>query len=53
MVVQILKRQKPANMPVRYLKHGTPVLNLKAAKKLGLRCQGLLPEAKQKGTIYK
>lgn len=54
MVVQILKGKKPANMPVRYLKHGTPVLNLKAAKKLGITVpKDFYQEAKQKGTIYK
>lgn len=54
MVVQILKGKQPANMPVRYLKHGKPVLNLKEAKKLGLTVpKDFYQEAKQKGTIYK
>ncbi len=54
MVVQILKGKQPANMPVRYLKHGKPVLNLKEAKKLGLTVpKYFYQEAKQKGTIYK
>lgn len=36
MTVQVLKGKKPANMPIEYIKHGTPVLNLKQAQKLNL-----------------
>jgi putative ABC transport system substrate-binding protein len=54
MTVQILQGKKPGNMAIRYVEHGTPYLNLKEAKKLGIKLPaGFLKEAKSKGTIYK
>lgn len=54
MTVQILQGKKPGNMAIRYVEHGTPYLNLKEAKKLGIEVPAsFLKEAKSKGTIYK
>lgn len=54
MTVQILQGKKPGNMAIRYVEHGTPYLNLKEAKKLGIKVPAsFLKEAKSKGTIYK
>lgn len=54
MTVQILQGKKPGNMAIRYVEHGTPYLNLKEAKKLGIKVSAsFLKEAKSKGTIYK
>lgn len=54
MTVQILKGKKPGDMAIRYVEHGTPYLNLKEAKKLGIKVPAsFLKEAKSKGTIYK
>lgn len=54
MTVQILQGKKPGNMAIRYVEHGTPYLNLKEAKKLGIKLPAsFLKEAKSKGTIYK
>lgn len=54
MTVQILKGKKPGDMAIRYVEHGTPYLNLKEAKKLGIKLPAsFLKEAKSKGTIYK
>lgn len=54
MTIQILKGKKPGNMAIRYVTHGTPYLNLKEAKKLGLKVPvSFLAEAKKKGEIYK
>ena len=41
-------------MAIHYVEHGTPYLNLKEAKKLGIKVPAsFLKEAKSKGTIYK
>lgn len=54
MTVQILQGKKPGNMAIRYVEHGTPYLNLKEAKKLGIKLPAsFLKEAKSKGIIYK
>lgn len=54
MTVQILKGKKPGNMAIRNVEHGTPYLNLKEAKKLGIKVPAsFLKEAKSKGIIYK
>ena len=54
MTVQILQGKKPGDMAIRYVEHGTPYLNLKEAKKLGIKVPvSFLKEAKSKGTIYK
>lgn len=54
MTVQILKGKKPGDMAISYVEHGTPYLNLKEAKKLGIKVPAsFLKEAKSKGTIYK
>lgn len=54
MTVQILQGKKPGNMAIRYVEHGTPYLNLKEAKKLGIKVPAsFLKEAKSKGIIYK
>ncbi|MGM9891641.1 tryptophan ABC transporter substrate-binding protein [Limosilactobacillus sp.] len=53
MTVAILKGKKPANMPIEYVRHGDPVLNLKQARKLGLHVPARFEhEAKTKGAIY-
>ena len=54
MTVAILKGKKPANMPIDFVRHGEPILNLKQARKLGLTVpQHFEHEAKSKGVIYK
>lgn len=54
MTVQILQGKKPGDMAIRYVEHGTPYLNLKEAKKLGIKVPAsFLKEAKSNGTIYK
>lgn len=54
MTVQILQGKKPGDMAIRYVEHGTPYLNLKEAKKLGIKVPAsFLKEAKSRGTIYK
>ena len=54
MTVQILKGKKPANMPIEYIKHGTPILNLKQARKLGLQIPASFQKAAEtKGEVYK
>ncbi len=53
MTVAILKGKKPATMPIEYVRHGEPVLNLKQAHKLGLNVPANFEhEAKTKGAIY-
>lgn len=53
MTVAILKGKKPANMPVEYVHHGEPVLNLKQARKLHLQVpKAFEHQAKTKGAIY-
>ena len=55
MTVAILKgKSKPADMPIEYMKHGTPVLNLKQARKLNLQIPPQFEkEAETKGEVYK
>lgn len=54
MTVAILKGKNPANMPIKFVTHGEPVLNLKQAKKLGLTVpKHFEQEAAKKGVIYK
>ena len=54
MTVAILKGKKPANMPIEFVRHGEPILNLKQARKLGLTVpQHFEHEAKTEGVIYK
>lgn len=54
MTVAILKGKKPANMPIEFVTHGEPVLNLKQAKKLGLTVpKHFEHEAATEGEIYK
>ena len=52
--VAILKGKKPGNMPIEFVRHGQPILNLKQARKLGLNVpQHFEHEARTKGVIYK
>lgn len=54
MTVAILKGKKPGNMPIQFVHHGEPVLNLKQARKLGLNVpKHFEHEAKNEGVIYK
>ena len=54
MTVAILKGKKPANMPIEFVRHGEPILNLKQARKLGLTIpKHFEHEAKTEGVIYK
>ena len=54
MTVAILKGKKPSNMPIEFVRHGQPILNLKQARKLGLNVpQHFEHEARTKGVIYK
>lgn len=53
MTVAILKGKKPANMPIQYVRHGDPVLNLKQARRLHIQVPKQFErEAKTKGEIY-
>lgn len=53
MTVAILKGKKPANMPIQYVRHGDPVLNLKQARRLHIQVPKQFErEAKMKGEIY-
>ena len=53
MTVAILKGKKPANMPIQYVRHGDPVLNLKQARRLHIQIPKQFEhEAKTKGEIY-
>lgn len=54
MTVQILKGKKPGNMAIEYVKHGTPILNLKQARKLGLTIPAQFEkDATTEGEVYK
>ena len=54
MTVKILKGEDPGSMAISYVKHGTPILNLKQAKKLGLKVpSSFLKEAEDKGVVYR
>lgn len=54
MTVAILKGKKPSNMPIEFVRHGQPILNLKQTRKLGLNVpQHFEHEARTKGVIYK
>ena len=53
MTVAILKGKKTANMPIEYVRHGEPVLNLKQAHRLHLQVpKGFEHETQTKGEIY-
>lgn len=54
MTVRILKGHKIGNMPIEYIKHGEPVLNLRQARKLHLQVpQDFQHEAETKGVVFK
>ncbi len=55
MTVAILKgKSKPADTPIEYMKHGTPVLNIKQARKLNLQIPAQFEkDAETKGEVYK
>lgn len=54
MTVKVLKGQKVGNLPIEYVRHGEPVLNLKQARKLNLHIpEHFEHEAQTKGEIYK
>lgn len=54
MTVAVLKGKKPGNMPIEFVHHGEPVLNLKQAHKLGLKVpHHFEQEAQHEGVIYK
>lgn len=53
MTVAILKGKKPANLPIEFVRHGDPVLNLKQARRLHIQLPKQFEhEAKTKGEIY-
>ncbi|MBA1433841.1 tryptophan ABC transporter substrate-binding protein [Bombilactobacillus bombi] len=51
----LLKGQKqPATTPIEYVRHGDPVVNLKQARKLGIKVPSrFLHEAQSKGEVFK
>lgn len=54
MTVAILKGKKPGNMPIKFVTHGEPVLNLKQAHRLGIKVpHDFQHEASTKGVVYK
>ena len=54
MTVAILKGKQPGTMPIQFVRHGQPVLNLKQAHKLGLQVpHHFEQQAKSEGVIYK
>lgn len=55
LTASILKgKNKPATTPIRYVRHGEAVVNLKQAEKLGLKVpQRFLKEAQTKGKVFK
>lgn len=54
MTAAILKGKKPANTPVKFIRHGDLILNMKEAKRLGITFpSSLVKEAQKKGEIIK
>lgn len=55
MTVEILRgKKKPADMPIQRIKRGQPVVNLKQARKLGIKVpESFLKECKDRGVIYR
>ncbi|WP_251573931.1 tryptophan ABC transporter substrate-binding protein [Limosilactobacillus agrestimuris] len=54
MTVKVLKGKKVGNMPIEYVQHGEPVLNIKQARKLHLQIPARFEhEAQTKGEVYK
>lgn len=54
MAARILKGEKPGQMAVNNYHHGEPVLNLKQARKLGIKVPAdFQREAEQHGTVFK
>ena len=55
MTVEILKgKKKPATTPIAHITKGEPVLNLKEAKKLGIKVPTkFMNECKKEGEIYR
>ena len=54
MTVKVLKGKKIGNMPIEYVQHGEPVLNIKQARKLHLQIPAQFEhEAQTKGEVYK
>ncbi|AGR63534.1 tryptophan ABC transporter substrate-binding protein [Limosilactobacillus reuteri] len=54
MAARILKGEKPGQMAVNNYHHGEPVLNLKQARKLGIKVPAdFQREAEQRGTVFK
>lgn len=52
---QILKgNKKPSTTPIKYIRNGDPVVNVKQAKKLGLKIPAkFLKDAEKNGEVYK
>ncbi|MCH5462312.1 ABC transporter substrate-binding protein [Lactobacillus sp. LC28-10] len=54
MTADILKGKKPATTPVKFIRHGDLILNMKEAKKLGITFpSALVKQAQKKGEIIK
>ena len=54
MTVRVLKGKKIGDMPIEYIRHGEPVLNLKQARKLHLKVpKQFQHEAETKGEVFK
>ncbi|ANZ61379.1 tryptophan ABC transporter substrate-binding protein [Secundilactobacillus paracollinoides] len=54
MTAKILKGQKPATTPIRFVRHGKLIINMKEAKQLGITFPAsVIKEAKAKGEIVK
>lgn len=54
MTVAVLKGKKPGTMPIEYLRHGEPVLNLKQAQKLGLKVPPAFQrQAEKEGKVFR
>ncbi|MCT6893555.1 MAG: ABC transporter substrate-binding protein [Bombilactobacillus mellifer] len=54
-VASILKgKTKPATTSIQFVRHGQPILNLKQAKKIGIKVpERFLKEAQSKGEVFK
>ncbi|GAT17894.1 tryptophan ABC transporter substrate-binding protein [Secundilactobacillus silagei] len=54
MTADILKGKKPATTPIKFIRHGDLILNMKEAQKLGITFpSSLVKEAQKKGEIIK
>lgn len=55
LVAEILKgKRKPATTPIKFVRHGQPILNLKQAQKIGIKVpKRFMAEAQAKGKVFK